>query len=373
MSEDKGKRNGGDKPETAEDVSAQEPAAADTEETASPEGENPRLKMSEGLEKALADAEAGVSEASYEPSVAAAPEGDEKNVASLSMSDELKAALEEAEGHLSRKPGTDKAAPEEIDIDIDEPVEEPDADEAEQKEFDPNVVESADEKAAPSPPSAKELKLKTEILDLRHKLRNAEQEIEKKIKEVKQNREQAKHIQSQFESYKMRIQKEKADVFNYGHEPILKEMLAVVDNLERAIEHAADDADAAAIREGVELTLRQFKAILNKFGVAPIEPKGEQFNPEFHQAMMQVEDGNVPANTVVDVQQKGYLLKDRLLRPAMVVVSKGGEAKKAESAPGPETESSSGPEAKKEDGDSGPAGPEGADEHEEKKDEDGNN
>ncbi|HUT52457.1 MAG TPA: nucleotide exchange factor GrpE [bacterium] len=253
----------------------------------------------------------------------------------LEISDELKQALEEAEAHFggAARDAAPAAAPAEP-----EPGDE---------EFDPNRAPQTIE--PPPPPSPKEMEFKMQVLGLRQKCRDAEQEIEKKIKEIKQNRDQAQHIQKQFEAYKARVMKEKADWFNYGHEPILKEILTVVDNLERALAHAGEAADMSAVQEGVALILRQFQAVLEKFGVKPLDPAGECFNPEFHQAMMQVEDDKVPPHTVVQVSQKGYTLKDRLLRPAMVVVSKhsdhyqpeeaardeAGGCAEAQAAPGP--------------------------------------
>ena len=346
MSDGDGKEKSETKPEAETD-----PGAGGTEDSA-----DGKTKPSSS---GNADAHESGSPADDDPAIEKAPEGDD-DVPRLSMSDELKAALDEAEAHMNKRAKPTKAVSEEIEIDIDDEGEGPggqgaETDKAEPKGFDPNRVEDVDTEGAPPPPTAKEIELKTEILDLRRKLREAEQEVEKKITEVKQNREQAQHIQKQLDGYKMRVQKEKADFFNYGHEPVFKEILAVVDNLERALEHAADDADAAAIKEGVELTLRQFKGILGKFGVVAVEPEGEQFNPEFHQAMMQVEDDNVAANTVVNVQQKGYLLKDRLLRPAMVAVSKSGKEKKQE--PGQRSEdaeaSAPGDEDAKKDGAAG--------------------
>jgi molecular chaperone GrpE len=191
-----------------------------------------------------------------------------------------------------------------------------------------------------------------QILELRQKLREKEAELEQKLKEMKQNAEQARHIQKQFDSYKARMNKEKSDWFNYGHEPVLKELLGVKDNLERAIHHAEETPEIESLREGVKLTLRQFNSILEKFGVSSIKAQGEPFNPEYHQAMMQAEDNSVPGGTVIDEHQSGYLLKDRLLRPSMVTVSKR-TAPEEEASPdeGPVSESA---EDETEKADSGP-------------------
>jgi len=183
----------------------------------------------------------------------------------------------------------------------------------------------------PARPSEEELKLKMEIIELKHKARGLEAELEKKVKEIRQNYEQGMAIKNQFEAYKNRIMKEKAEAFNYGHEPLLKELLPVVDNFERAIEHAQKSEAFAPLKEGVELILRQLLQLLEKFGVKPIKALNEVFNPSFHEAMSQIISAEHPDNTVVAEHSKGYLLKDRLLRPSRVTISRNpSEAKKSE-------------------------------------------
>lgn len=121
------------------------------------------------------------------------------------------------------------------------------------------------------------------------------------------------------ENYRKRVQKEKEEILKYGNEQIVFEILPSLDNLERAIDHANEESP---IVEGVKLTLNMLVSTLKKFGVTPIEtPPGTPFSPEFHQAMGQVEAPDQEPNTVVAVFQKGYMLNDRLLRPAMVTVA----------------------------------------------------
>ena len=103
------------------------------------------------------------------------------------------------------------------------------------------------------------------------------------------------------------------------------DLLPVVDNLERALQAAAEAPEANAIAEGVDLTLRSFLDVLKKNGIEQVDPGGEPFNPELHQAMTMVPNPDLEPNTVMDVMQKGYTLNGRLLRPAMVVVSKPAE------------------------------------------------
>ncbi|MEM1143242.1 MAG: nucleotide exchange factor GrpE [Pseudomonadota bacterium] len=109
----------------------------------------------------------------------------------------------------------------------------------------------------------------------------------------------------------------------FALERFASELLPVVDNLERSREAALAAGDeAGAITEGVELTLKSFVDVLQKFGIAPIDPAGEPFDPQMHQAMSMVESPDSEPNTVLDVMQKGYQLNGRLVRPAMVIVSK---------------------------------------------------
>lgn len=121
------------------------------------------------------------------------------------------------------------------------------------------------------------------------------------------------------ENYRKRVQKEKEEILKYGNEQIVLEVLPALDNLERAIEHASEEDP---IIEGVRLTLSMLLSTLKKFGVTPIDtPQGTPFDPQYHQAMTQVPAPDQEPNTIVNVFQKGYMINDRLLRPAMVTVA----------------------------------------------------
>ncbi len=185
----------------------------------------------------------------------------------------------------------------------------------------PGEKKKKKKKESPPPPSKKELELKMQIIDLQHKVRELEKEVENKIKEVKQNFDEAKRIQKRLEDYKTRVMREKADQFNYGQEPLIREILPALDSLERAMEHATGPEQFGALHEGIELTLRQFLSALGKFGVERLEAKGEPFNPGIHEAMGMCENSEVEPNTVVEEHQKGYKLKDRLIRPSRVIIS----------------------------------------------------
>lgn len=130
-------------------------------------------------------------------------------------------------------------------------------------------------------------------------------------------------LSAEFENYKKRSSRELADFRKFANELIIKDLLGVIDNLERALASAADqEGNANSIAEGVELTLKEIFKILDKNGVTAITAEGEAFDPTYHQAVMQQETADHPPNTVVQELQKGYLLHNRLLRPSMVVVSK---------------------------------------------------
>jgi len=106
----------------------------------------------------------------------------------------------------------------------------------------------------------------------------------------------------------------------YGNECLITEILPVLDNMERALDHASEES-LSAIIEGVNLTRSMLLSVLKKFGVEPIETKGATFDSAFHQAMCQVESNDVAPNGIIEEYQRGYLLNDRLLRPAMVSVA----------------------------------------------------
>lgn len=130
-------------------------------------------------------------------------------------------------------------------------------------------------------------------------------------------------LAAEFENYKKRIQKEKADVLKYGAQSALKDLLEIVDNLERALKTIETTQDFASLRSGIEIIYRQLQKLLEKHGVRVIDPKHQEFDPAYHEALSKVAFPGVPADHIVEVQQKGYMLYDKLLRAARVVVSAG--------------------------------------------------
>ena len=120
--------------------------------------------------------------------------------------------------------------------------------------------------------------------------------------------------------------KEKAELIKYGNESVLKEFLGILDNLERALSSAKRSKEMEPLIEGLELIIKQFEAILERFGVKSIEAKGRPFDPYVHEAIMHVESDEHPENTVLEEFQRGFTFHDRLLRPAKVSVSKKAES-----------------------------------------------
>jgi molecular chaperone GrpE len=146
--------------------------------------------------------------------------------------------------------------------------------------------------------------------------------LQKAQGEAQENYDRLLRTSADFENYKKRITKEKADLIRYGNEELIKELLPVLDNLERALEHASGEGEQEGIKGGVEMTLQQFFQILQRFGVTPIAAEGERFDPTRHEAIMeQITEDYAPGHVVSELE-KGYLLNDRLVRPAKVVVAK---------------------------------------------------
>lgn len=154
------------------------------------------------------------------------------------------------------------------------------------------------------------------------RLKQLEEELARKEAEAASNWDKFVRERADLENYRKRAQREKEDLLKYGNESLLLEILPVIDNMERALNHV-DEESMAAVVEGIELTLSMLLAAIRKFGATPIEAKGKMFDPAYHQAMTQVESVDHAPNTVVDEFQKGYMLNDRLLRPAMVSVASG--------------------------------------------------
>ena len=127
-------------------------------------------------------------------------------------------------------------------------------------------------------------------------------------------------LKADFENYRKRIMREQTRIVETAEADLVKRLLPVIDNLERAIGNAGE-GEPQGLREGVEMVLDQMIEVLGKEGLEVVDPQGEQFDPEHHEAMMVVETGECPEDTVIDVVQRGYRFGGILLRPAMVSVS----------------------------------------------------
>ena len=132
-------------------------------------------------------------------------------------------------------------------------------------------------------------------------------------------------LAADFDNFRRRTLKERQDLLLYGAENLIKELLPLVDNLERAVEHGRKEeqrGDSDNLLQGIELTYRSVMQLLTRQGVTEIQALGQPFDPQIHEAVRRVKTDK-PAGTVTEVYQKGYLLKDRMLRPAMVAVAEG--------------------------------------------------
>ena len=140
--------------------------------------------------------------------------------------------------------------------------------------------------------------------------------------DLNEAQEQVLRTAADAENFKKRLQREKEEQTRYANESFMRELLTVIDNLERALEHSRAESDQDGLVEGLSMTLKGFLDTLNRFGCTQVEAVGKPFDPNFHEAVSQEESADHEPNTVLRELQKGYMLKERLLRPAMVLVSK---------------------------------------------------
>ena len=143
-------------------------------------------------------------------------------------------------------------------------------------------------------------------------------ELDDAKKQMNEWREKAYRGAADLDNARKRFQKERTELRTFGVEPLIQELLPVADNLERAIAHASAENNLV---EGVKMVLRQFMQVMAAKGAVPFDAKGDVFDPAVHEAMSQIPSADHPPGTVLEVFQKGWMLKDRLVRPAMVVVA----------------------------------------------------
>ena len=154
-----------------------------------------------------------------------------------------------------------------------------------------------------------------------------QQQLAEAEAKAKEHWDQLLRVKAEQENLRRRHEREVQNAHKYALERFAQELLPVIDSLELGAEAAAGEgATMEKVREGTELTLKMLLSTIEKFGIQAVHPEGESFNPEYHQAMSMLESPEHAANTVMNVMQKGYTLNERLIRPAMVVVSKGESA-----------------------------------------------
>jgi molecular chaperone GrpE len=154
-------------------------------------------------------------------------------------------------------------------------------------------------------------------------LEQVRRELEERLKE---SHERALRAAADLENFKKRAQKEKEEVQKFGAERLLKDLLPVLDNLDRALEAAQRSTDFESFRTGVEMTRKSFESALGKHGVKAFSAVGQPFDPRVHEAMQQVETTEVPEGHVAYEAVRGYTLNERLMRPALVVVARAPSA-----------------------------------------------
>ncbi len=161
-----------------------------------------------------------------------------------------------------------------------------------------------------------------EEADLEFNIEELQSELEEARAKAEGNWNKLLRIQAELENQRKRSVRDLENAHKYAIDKFALELLPVKDSLELGLGHSSDQADAAKLHEGMELTLKMFSQVMVKFSIKEINPAGKPFDPELHQAMTIQENSELPPNTVITVMQKGYTLNDRLLRPAMVIVSK---------------------------------------------------
>ena len=180
-------------------------------------------------------------------------------------------------------------------------------------------------KGSPDSPSREE-KTEPEVLpkspERAADLAELHQKLQEKTQEAEENYVRLLRLAADMENLKKRQERERAELLQFANESLIKELLPVVDNLERALDHGRQLEAPEALLEGIERVYQGFLKALDRFGVTPFDSVGQPFDPAFHNAMMQEEAPEVPDGSVIKELQKGYLMNQRLLRPAMVVVAR---------------------------------------------------
>ncbi|MDD9268704.1 nucleotide exchange factor GrpE [Paenibacillus sp. GCM10023248] len=146
-------------------------------------------------------------------------------------------------------------------------------------------------------------------------------ELDKVRMQAEENYQRLLRVQADFDNFRRRARAEKEDFAKYASLKLIEQLLPIIDNFDRALASSKETKDFDALAKGLEMTYRGMDQLLTAEGLKPIEAVGQPFNPEFHQAVMQVESDEHEEGVVVEELQKGYILKDKVIRPAMVKVS----------------------------------------------------
>lgn len=162
---------------------------------------------------------------------------------------------------------------------------------------------------------------KQETVSAQSELTELEQKIESLEKQIEEYKDKLLRKAAEFENYKRRSENEQLNLINYSGENLIIKLLPVIDDFERSLQHMENVKDVESIKNGIKLVYDKLLKILEDQGVKKIEAIGKPFDVDFHEALMQKKDDNVPAHTVLDELEKGYIYKDRVIRHTKVIVS----------------------------------------------------
>jgi molecular chaperone GrpE len=185
------------------------------------------------------------------------------------------------------------------------------------------MSERDDDVASAQPGAASEMfdqANETTALSLEQEVARLRQQLQEKETELRLSTDRYLRERAELENFKKRMQREKADALRFAAETLIRDLLPIIDNLERALEH--DESGGASVRDGVRMVLEALKNVLENHGVTRIDAVGQRFDPARHEALAQVESKDHEPNQVVHQHHTGYALHDRLLRPALVTVSR---------------------------------------------------
>ncbi|MGP4042391.1 nucleotide exchange factor GrpE [Gracilibacillus sp. D59] len=188
-------------------------------------------------------------------------------------------------------------------------MEDKDVQQQEQEDVKEEVVEDAEQELVSEGSTKEEEEVVTK------------EEYEKLQQEKNDLQDKLLRVQAEYDNFRKRTKKEKEADLKYKSQSVVTELLPVLDNFERALQVEIEDKAAQGVVEGLEMVYRQLKTVLENEGVVEIETDGQTFDPNLHQAIMQVEEEGYESNQIVETMQKGYQLKDRVIRPAMVKVN----------------------------------------------------